>query len=234
MDLFLDVRGGAVAEGLLGALIEAGASLEVVERAVAALGRGDVRLQLQASPSGAGLRIRAPQGAPVHELWGDLRPRIALLAVDDDVAEITVALLDALFTARGRVHGVPAAEMDLDPFSGTDDIASAVALAAATRSLGPTRVRTSRVGHGTGTMATIEGDVALPGPVVADLLADQPTTALDVTAEVVDPLGAAYLLVVGDDRGEAVPDWPVAGLGRLPVGGTLRVLLAPGHEGDPA
>ena len=228
MDLFLDVRRGATAEGLLGALIDAGASLEEVEAAVAALGRGDVRLQLQAAPGGAGLRVRAPQGAPVHRVWGDLRPRIALLAVDDEVVDIAVAVLDALFAARGRVHGVPAAEMDLDPLSGIDDVAEAVALAAATCSLAPDRTRTSRIGHGTGTMRTIEGDIALPGPVVGDLLADQPTDPMDVTDEVVDPVGAAYLLVVGDAQGQDVPDWPVAGRGRLPGGGVLRALLAPG------
>ncbi len=227
MDLFLDVRQGAAAEGLLGALIQAGASLEEVEAAVAALGRGDVRMQLQAAPGGAGLRIRAPQDAPVHELWGDLRPRIALLAVDDDVVAIAVAVLDALFAARGEVHGVPAAEMDLDPFSGIDDVADAVALAAALRSLDPGRVRVSSIGHGTGTMRTIEGDVALPGPVVAALLTDSTTHTLEVTAEVVDPVGAAWLGVVGDEHGVAVPDWPVAGRGRLPGSRTVRVLRAP-------
>lgn len=224
MDLFLDVRRGVTTEGLLGALVEAGASLEEVEAAVATLGRGEVRLQLQASPHGADLRIRAPQGAPVQDRWGDLRPRIALLAVDEAVAGMAVAVLDAVFAARGDVHGVPAAAMDLDPFSGPDDVANAVALAAATRSLGAARTRTSSIGHGTGTMTTIEGDVVLPGPVVGALLADQPTHALDVTAEVVDPVAAAWLLVVSDEQGATPPDWPVAGRGRVPGGGTLRVL----------
>ncbi len=234
MDLFLDVREGAAAEGLLGALIEAGASLEEVETAVASLGRGEVRLQLLASPTGAALRIHAPQGAPTNDLWGDLRPRIALLAVDDEVARTAVALLDALFAARGLVHGVPADDMDLDPFSGMDDVADAVALAASLHSLGPGVVHTSRIGHGTGAMTTIEGDVTLPGPVVAALLADQPTVALDVAREVVDPVGAAFLHAVSAAQGEDVPDWPVAGRGRLPGGGTVRVLRGDGRGGGDA
>ena len=106
-DLFLDVRQGACADGLLGALIEAGASLEAVEAAVAALGSGDVRLQLQASASGSTLRIHAPQDAPDQLFWGDLRPRVALLALEARVVDLSLAVLDALFAARGASKTVP-------------------------------------------------------------------------------------------------------------------------------
>lgn len=232
-DLFLDVRQGACADGLLGALIEAGASLEAIEAAVAALGSGDVRLQLQASATGSSLRIHAPQDAPAQQLWGDLRPRIALLALDQDVVELTVSLLDELFSARGVVHDLPADEVDVDPFSGLDDLADAVALAAATTSLGADRVHTSSIGHGTGTMPTIEGDIDLPGPVVRELLDGVATTVLDRRAELVDPVGAAYLRAVSHAQTPDVPDLAAAtthGRGRLPDGHTVWALLLAGEE----
>ncbi len=113
VDLFLDVRRGATVEAVLGALIEAGASLETVDAAVAALGRGDVRLQVQAGTAGSAVRIRAPEGAPTHETWQDLRPRIALLAVDEAVVSRALTLLDALFAARAQVHGVAPEDVDV-------------------------------------------------------------------------------------------------------------------------
>lgn len=227
VELFLDVQHGATAEALLGALVDAGASLEEVDAAVAALGRGEVKLQLHASPAGSSLRIRAPQGAPLHDTWADLRPRVAMLALDEDVTKGVLAILDALFAARGQVHGVAPEEVDVDPFSGPDDLADAVALAAATRSLGPDRVTATAVGHGTGTMRTIEGPVELPGPVVAALLARTGATPLDHAVEVVDPVGAAYVAaadahdVDGRDTDQDVP----RGRGRLPDDQSITALL---------
>lgn len=230
MELVLDVRRGATAEALLGALIEVGASLEEVDAAVAALGRGDVRLQVQASGAGSSLRIRAPQGAPVHETWADLRPRIALLAVDERVAELALAMLDALFDARAAVHGVQPQDVDVDPLSGPDDLADAVALAAATRSLDIARVTTGPVGHATGVRTTIEGELRLPGPVVGHLLDRLPTVALDHAVEVVDPIGASYVAVA--DAHDAVHDGDLddvadaaRGGGRLPDGQSVRAVL---------
>lgn len=233
-DLVLDVRRGATATALLGALIEAGASLETVDAAVAALGRGEVKLQLQAAPQGSSLRIRAPQGAPVHELWADLRPRVALLALDDDVVDLAVALLDELFAARATVHGVEAADVDVDPFSGPDDLADAVALAAATRSLAVDRITTTHVGHGTGSRTTVEGELHLPGPVVGAMLADLPTIELDHNVEVVDAVAAAYLCLA-DAHDATVDDDPepdTSGRGRLPDGGTVTALVRAGSASN--
>lgn len=227
VDLVLDVRRGATAAAVLGALIEAGASLEAIDAAVAALGRGEVRLQVQAAAAGSALRIRAPQGAPTHETWQDLRPRIALLALDEGVVARALTLLDALFAARGRVHGVAPEDVDVDPFSGPDDLANAVALAAALASLDPDHLRTTSVGHGTGTMHTIEGDVPLPGPVVGALLAELSTTEHDQQVELVDPIGAAFLATLAEPA-DGVPDddeVEVRGDGRLPDGHSVHALV---------
>lgn len=225
-ELVLDVRRGATAEALLGALVEAGASVEAIDAAVGTLGRGDVRLQVQAAPAGSSVRIRAPRGAPTNETWGELRPRMALLALDEAIVERALAVLDLLFGARAAVHGVAPDEVDVDPFSGPDDLANAVALAAATTSLGPLeRISASTIGHGTGMMRSIEGDVLLPGPVVGHLLADRATTELDHAREVVDAVGAAYLAAItesGAEVGDAAPtENAPRGRGRLPNGATV-------------
>lgn len=227
VDLILDVRRGATTEAILGALIEAGASLEAIDAAVAALGRGEVRLQVQAAAAGSALRIRAPQGAPTHETWQDLRPRIALLALDDGIVARALALLDALFAARGQVHSVAPEDVDVDPFSGPDDLANAVALAAALESLDLDQLRTTPIGHGTGTMRTIEGPVPLPGPVVRILLAELPTVEHDQQVELVDPVAAALLATLAEPA-DVVPDADdvaVRGDGRLPDGRSMHALV---------
>jgi uncharacterized protein (DUF111 family) len=227
VDLFLDVRRGATVEAVLGALIEAGASLETIDAAVATLGRGDVRLQVQAAAAGSVLRIRAPHGAPAHETWQDLRPRVALLALDEAVTDRALAVLDALFAARSSVHGVEPEEVDVDPLAGPDDLADAVALAAALHSLEVAELRATAVGHGTGTMRTVEGEVQLPGAVVGALLAGRPTTRHDVQRELVDPVGAALLATLTAPGGDLPGADEVAarGHGRLPDGSSVEALV---------
>lgn len=237
VDLFLDVRRGATVEAVLGALIEAGASLETIDAAVATLGRGDVRLQVQAAAAGSVLRIRAPHGAPTHETWQDLRPRVALLALDEAVTDRAVAVLDALFAARATVHGVAPEEVDVDPLGGPDDLADAVALAAALHSLEVQELRATAVGHGAGTMRTVEGEVQLPGPVVSALLAGRPTTQHDVQRELVDPMGAALLATLTAPDGDRPDAGEVAtrGRGRLPDGSSVEALvLRPAATADRA
>lgn len=238
VELVLDVRRGVTADALLGALVEAGASLEAIDAAVAALGQGDVRLQVQAAAAGSSLRIRAPHGAPTHETWGDLRPRVALLAVDDAIVDRAVALLDALFGARAAVHGVAPRDVDVDPFSGPDDLANAVALAAAVSSLGVDRVVATAVGHGDGTISTIEGDVVLPGLVAARLLADHMTIRLGRPVDVVDAVGAAFVATCGAEDGQLdlAEDAAAHGRGRLPDGTTVSALLLsrPARHAQPA
>lgn len=237
-ELVLDVRRGVTADALLGALVEAGASLEAIDAAVAALGKGEVRLQVQAAAAGSSLRVRAPHGAPTHETWRDLRPRVALLALDDAIADRALGLLDALFAARADVHGVAPQDVDVDPFSGTDDLANAVALSAAVSSLGADRVVATAVGYGSGTLRTIEGDVALPGPVAARLLADLPTVELGRAVDVVDVVGAAF--VAACDSGAGEPDLAAEaaahGRGRLPDGATVtaQLLSRPACHAQPA
>lgn len=236
-DLVLDVRRGATAAALLGALVEAGASLEAVEAAVATLGSGDVRLQVHATEAGSAVRIHAPQGAPTMETWEELRPRIELLALDELVVQRSLLVLDTLFAGRARVHGGSPADLEVDPFSGPDDLATTVALAAATTSLGVGEVLVSELGLGSGTMRTIEGDVELPGPVVAALVHDAKTVRLDVTAEVVDPVGAAYVVACTTDVHEVtateVDEASSHGRGRLPDDSSLTALVV-GRAAQPA
>lgn len=231
IDVVWDVQAGADGAALLGALVEAGASLERIERTVGALGTGHVRMSVSGGGGGTVVRVRGPAGAPTAELWSDLRPRVEMLAVDDPTRDLTVALLDALYAARGEVHRVPALQVEVDAFRGADDLAAAVALAAATTSLGEVAsARVSPVGIGSGSLDTIEGPVPLPGPVVAVLLEGRETVVHDVAVELTDPVGAAYLRAIGTERvgaTEARPEVAVrSGRGRLPGAGDGAVVLS--------
>lgn len=236
--LHLDVQAGATAPALLGALVELGASIEAIERAVSTLGAGDVRLTVIGGRTATHIRVRAPQGAPDVDIWGQLRPRIALLATDGTVADRAVAILDALFAARATVHQVQPQDVDVDPLGGLDDLAEAVALAVAMDALAPTTVHAGPVGYGTGVLQTIEGPITLPGPVVLALLGDRPVRARSISTEVVDPMGAAFLAAMAPNAGTHLeagtdslhesfprPDGARIGRGQLP-GARTDVVVA--------
>lgn len=212
--LVLDVRSGATVGALLGAFVEAGASLTRIERDLASLGPGPVPLAVRSSPIGSILRLHAPIESPAQLPWGQQRDRIALLAVDPVVVQGTLAVLELLARARALVRRQPPGEVELDALGGLDETAAAVALASAVASLGVPSIATTAIGIGCGTVATAFGDVDLPGPVVGEILHARRTIPLGPGAEVVDPLGAAFLAAMTDElptSGDDEVDGRVAG-----------------------
>lgn|GEM_PF-4034702 len=229
--LVLDLRDGITAAALLGALVEVGASLESVEQAVDALGSGPVRLSVRGGGGGTAVRVFAPVGTPTAATWGRLRPHVAHLALEDAVVGHALATLDALAGARAVVEGCAPHAVEVHPLGGPDELAAAIGVAAALRSLDVPLRGCTPVGHGAGTADTMEGPVTMPGSVVAQLLRAVPTLPLDVAEELVDPLGAAVVAAhlaavvldptVVDEHDRTGP----TGRGRLPGRRQLRAML---------
>lgn len=189
----LDVRSGATVGALLGALVECGASLRTIGRDLAALGPGPVPIALRRSRSGSYVRLHAPTNTPAVRPWSQHRDRLALLAVDDEVAACTVRVLETLTRGRAVSRGVSLDEVAVDPIAGLDETAAVLALASAVACLDQPTIRTTAVGVGSGTMRTVFGEVVLPGPVVAEVLAARRTQTRPFAVELVDPVSAAFL-----------------------------------------
>lgn len=189
---------------LLGALVDAGASLAVAAAAVETLGRGDVRLawvRVERQELGAiRIRLRAPSGTPMVGSWEQVRRLVEHAAVPDDVRDLAVATMTTLVAAVADELGRDPDDLELPQVTMLDHVAATLAVASAISQLGiqATHVHGAlAIGHGTWT-PLLGPASALPDVVVENLtigLETTPGPRPDVAWTT--RLGAAWLTTLG-------------------------------------
>ncbi|WP_405086141.1 nickel pincer cofactor biosynthesis protein LarC [Microbispora sp. NBC_01389] len=200
MILYLNPFTGLAGDMLLGALLDAGASLDAVRRAVAATGLTGWRLDAE--------RVRT----------GALTATRALVTVDDDATErraaellamaarcglpVAEAALTAIAEVEAGLHGEPVAEVHLHELGGHDTLVDIVGCAAALRDLGVTRVHCAPLPLGAGVVHTRHGVLPVPAPATLALLKGARVRGGEA-AEAVTPTGAALLRAAGTTYGPA-------------------------------
>nr|BFE71715.1 hypothetical protein GCM10020092_050160 [Actinoplanes digitatis] len=163
---WIDASAGVAGDMLLGALLDAGAGLEVVRRAIDEVLPGSVALSVT-QVTRAGLRALKADvdplvAAPPHRTWRDIRP---LLEGNDDA----LAVFGRLVGAEARVHGTEPEEVHFHEVGALDSIADVVGVCAALRDLGVTSVSAGEVALGSGRVRTAHGELPVPAPAVLEL-----------------------------------------------------------------
>jgi uncharacterized protein (TIGR00299 family) protein len=196
---WLDAQAGASGDMLLGALVDAGVPLQLLQAAVDQL---DLGIGLAASTTvRAGLGatkvdVHAPDD-PAARTWADVR------TVVERVDEPAVALdvFARLAAAEAAVHRVPVDEVHFHEVGAHDALADVVGVTAGFRHLGLTALHSSPVSLGSGTSRGAHGPVPVPAPAVLVLLRGKPVQAGRSPYESTTPTGAALLTGLVTDWG---------------------------------
>jgi uncharacterized protein (TIGR00299 family) protein len=158
---------------LLGALLDAGADRDAVQRAVDAVVPGGVALTVgTVTRAGlralkAGVEVLAPD--PPHRTWRDVRAMLDAATLSDSIRRDAVAVFTRLADAEARVHGVAAEEVHFHEVGALDSIADVVGVCAALHDLGVTSVSAGEVALGSGRVRTAHGELPVPVPAVLEL-----------------------------------------------------------------
>jgi pyridinium-3,5-bisthiocarboxylic acid mononucleotide nickel chelatase len=244
--------GGASGNMILGALLDAGLSLDALERELRALPvRGWTMRAREEHRRGLGatyLDVEVPgedvehahgrinSTAPDHLHEGiahrKLRDVIEIVRAARFPAEVerrAIAIYERLAAAEARVHRVPVAEIAFHEVGQVDAIVDVAGAVIGLHLLGVDRAYCSPLPCGRGTIRSAHGAFPSPSPATMELLRGAPTYAVDLEAEMVTPTGAAILTSLADfgQRPAMTADAIGYGCGRsdFPFPNVLRVSI---------
>jgi uncharacterized protein (TIGR00299 family) protein len=170
---WIDASAGVAGDMLLGALIDAGAGLPAVRRAVDAVVPGSVRLTAT-TVTRAGLRALQVRAQPLvadppHRTWRGIRELLAGAGLAARVRDRATSVFARLADAEAHVHGIPAEQVHFHEVGALDSLADVVGVCAALEELGVATLTAGEVAVGSGRVRTGHGDLPVPVPAVAQL-----------------------------------------------------------------
>jgi uncharacterized protein (TIGR00299 family) protein len=170
---WIDASAGVAGDMLLGALVDAGAELTAVQRAVDAVIPGSIQLTAT-TVTRAGLRALKVDAQPLvadppHRTFHGIRELLAHAGLTGPVRDRAGAVFARLADAEARVHGIPVDEVHFHEVGALDSIADVVGVCAALAELGIATVSAGEVAVGSGRVRSGHGDLPVPVPAVAEL-----------------------------------------------------------------
>ena len=208
--LWIDPSNGAAGDMLLGALLDAGASPEVVQAGLGALRVEPITLTTSGVRRHGFRATKADVDAPettTHRGLPDLLAIVGAARLPAPAHDLAVAAFTRLAEAEARVHGIPIEKVHFHEVGALDAIADVVGCALALHDLGLLGEGTVRVvgpvAAGSGTARSAHGRMPLPAPAVLEILtpAGAPMAAHPATMELCTPTGAALLVALATSWG---------------------------------
>ncbi len=193
---YLDCASGISGDMTLGALVDAGASLEAIEAGVMSLGLPGVRLR-RAECKKKGFRATqiTIEHEPEHK-HRHLHHIVAMIeqgSLSDRAKDLAKRIFGRLAEAEARVHGTTIQKVHFHEVGAVDSIADIVGAAIGWDLLGIERAVASPTPTGTGFVEIAHGRCSIPAPATAELLRGVPLAASSVPHELTTPTGASIL-----------------------------------------
>ncbi len=205
---YLDCASGISGDMTLGALIDAGVSLDSIQSAVASLGLPGVRLVASEVKKNG---FRAIQLTVEHEPEHKHRHlhHIAAMIDQSQLSPPQKDLAKRIFTCLGeaeaKVHGTTIEKVHFHEVGAVDSIADIVGAAVGWDLLQVDRIVASPIPTGRGFVTIAHGICSIPAPATGELLRGIPLAENDTECELTTPTGAAIVKSLVDQYGPLPP-----------------------------
>ena len=221
---YLDCFAGVAGDMVLGALLDAGGSVEALRSGLAGVPVDPFELEVTGAERGGigatHVRVRAER-SHVIRTWVYLRGALGEADLPAPVRDRALAAFARLAEAEARVHRKPVEQVHFHEVGAVDAVVDIVGSALLLHDLEVTELWASPVATGTGLVRGEHGMLPVPAPAVLELLQDVPIYSGGVAAELTTPTGAA-ILAASAGRYTDLPAMRVAavGYGRAPASTT--------------
>ena len=237
MIAYLDCFSGISGDMLLGALLDAGLSLEDLRADLASLPVAGYAITAakvtKAGIAGTQVSVEVQDQQPPRGLH-DILAIINASSLAEETRDTSRRIFARLAEAEASVHDRPVEEIHFHEVGAVDAIVDVVGACCGLRRLGVTEVYASPLPLGGGWVNSAHGRLPVPAPATAELLKGVLLYAGPVQAELVTPTGAAIITTLARNFGPMPPmtvsqvGWG-AGARDLPHPNLLRLFL-----GEPA
>ncbi len=203
---WLQCANGVSGDMLLGALVDAGAPVDVMNAAIDCVFPDE---QIRLAPTEtfrAGIRathisVQGGNGATDHTPLRDLVDRVEGAALPSRVTERSIAILHRIGEAEARVHGGSAESVELAELGSADTLVDIVGTLVGLGELGIEPLYSTGLPLATGRVTTHHGILPVPAPGVLEIMRLAGAPALpppmngegQQTSELVTPTGAAIV-----------------------------------------
>ncbi|MDN3243652.1 DUF111 family protein [Glycomyces tritici] len=213
---WLDCSAGASGDMFLGALVDAGVDLAVMQAAVDALGTEPIRLRANRVTRhglvGTKVDVEAPEVA-TDRRWRSIRAMLEGATLEESARKLALGAFARLAAAEAAAHGIDEEDVHFHEVGALDSIADILGAAAGLAALGIERLTASTVTVGGGTTRGSHGSIPLPAPAVLRVLADAAAPVVGgVPYEACTPTGAAIIAAAASGYG-SMPEMVVERIG---------------------
>jgi uncharacterized protein (TIGR00299 family) protein len=208
--LYIDCIAGVAGDMLLGALLDAGAQVDLSGLDVEGL-----HLEIgSAERHGITAKTVTVKGAPgqPHRHWSSIRDQIDAAGLAERPRARAQKAFEKLAHAEGRIHGIDPEQVHFHEVGAVDAIGEVVGVALALESLGIDRVICSPLPVGRGFVDAAHGRLPLPAPATLALLEGAPLYGVEIEMELVTPTGAALVSSLAESYGP-IPRFTLQGSG---------------------
>ena len=205
---YFDCFSGISGDMTLGALIDAGAELSVVQTAIDSMDLGDVRISV-ANTARRGFRGKLitidhpPEHA--HRVLRDILSLLRRARISSGAKDLAMRLFERIARAEAKVHGTTIDRVQFHEVGAIDSIIDIVGVSVAWDSMQIERAYASSVPTGTGQVRIAHGLVSVPAPATAELLLGVPIAPTQISLEMTTPTGAAIVTELATEFGPMPP-----------------------------
>jgi uncharacterized protein (TIGR00299 family) protein len=238
---YFDCIAGASGDMILGALVDAGLTVEILQERLSALRLVDefeLRVQKVSKNGFGATKVDVIVRVEEHHHGRHLAEIEAILQKSDLpelIKEKAASMFRRLAEVEAGIHGMPVESVHLHELGGVDTIVDVVGALVGLDALGVEQGYGSPLPLGRGFVKGAHGQIPLPAPATVALLKEIPVRGSDIEMELVTPTGALILSTVCKTFGP-IPPMTLIGVGYgaggrdLPIPNVLRLLI--GEQGS--
>lgn len=193
---YLEPIGGLSGDIFLGALVDAGLPLAVLEGVVADLGLHGIQIEAErvqkAGIAATHVRVSAPAEGHGHgRRAAELIQIVEDASLPPEIKSVSVGVVQRLAQAEAKIHNTTPEEVHFHELGGLDTVVDVCGVVAGLAELAVERLYCAPLPLGYGLVQAAHGLLPLPAPATVELLTGVPTRGVEIEGETVTPTGAA-------------------------------------------